>query len=155
MPADYEATGQSERVEVPGAVPPSDLIDGLPDVGQGPGDPPEVPGFDPVLELAMLQQTNGERLGALTAQGVNLQDSHTMVTTMIQGAILEEILRNVAGEGAITRVLLQTHQHIADLLTSAEDQVSRAKLTAGAQGPLPSVAQLLGKGGNRAARRHG
>ena len=131
-----------ELFKIPGI---PDGLDGLPDVTPDPdGGGPE---FDPVMELHKLTTETAERLNALTAQGVNLQDGHTMVTALIQSALLEEILRTIGGEGAVTRALLTIHQQIADMLTDAEGQVRRAKLAS--PGGLPPQ---MGNG-NRAARR--
>jgi hypothetical protein len=93
-------------------------------------DAPPGDAFDPVAELSMLTQANAMAMNALGQDGVVLNDSHPMVTQMLNMALLEEILIAVGGEGAVTRVLLKTHQQIADLLKAAESQVRQAKLMA-------------------------
>src|SRR5258708_3376069 len=72
--------------------------------------------YDPVLGLTERMPANAVKMNELGQGGVVLQDQHPMVTAMITNALLEQILTAVAGEGAVTRVLLSTHQQIADLL---------------------------------------
>lgn len=108
---------------------PVDMSD-LPDIEPGPDGGGEA--FDPVVELSMLIQSNALTMNELGQQGVKLDDSHPMITQMVNGQLLEEILRLLGGEGAVTRVLLSTHQQIADLLTTAQSQVAQAKIMAGA-----------------------
>ena len=104
-------------------------LDELPDLEPGTDGGGEA--FDPVMELSQLVNANALAMNELGQDGVQLQDSHTMVTQMINGALLEEILRSLAGEGAVTRVLLTAHQQIADVLSTAKSQVAQAKLMQG------------------------
>ena len=104
-------------------------LSGLPDVEPGPDGGGEV--WDPVMELSSLLHFNAEKMNALGQQGVQLNDSHPMLSTMVTNALLEEILRTVGGEGAVTRILLDTHRQIADTLAVAEKQVAQAKLMQG------------------------
>jgi hypothetical protein len=96
-------------------------LDALPDA-------PEGEPFDPLAELSLLTQANAMQMNELMNQGVVLNDSHPMITQMIHGALLEEILRTVAGDGAVVRILLETHQQIADVLKNAESQIRKAKI---------------------------
>lgn len=122
---------------------PVDLSD-LPEIEPGPDGGGE--GFDPVLELSQLMNANALAMNELGQQGVKLDDSHPMITSLVVGALLEEILRCLAGEGAVTRVLLTTHQQIADLLTTAASQVAQAKLMAGASVAPVHNGRVTGKG---------
>jgi hypothetical protein len=112
-------------------------LDSLPEIHE-PGRPDGGgEAFDPVIELHQLIQANAMLMNALGHQGVKLDDLHPMITQMINGALLEAILTEMAGEGAVTRVLLTTHQQVADMLNTAESQVAQAKLMAGAhQAPV-------------------
>jgi hypothetical protein len=123
-----------------------DLTD-LPDLSIEPGPAGGGEGYDPVLELHKLTAKCAEGLNALTQQGVNLQDSHTMITQLLQTAMLEEILRTVGGEGAVTRTLLKVYEQMDGMISTAESQVRQAKLAA--PGGMPPQ---MGNG-NRAARR--
>lgn len=109
----------------------ADPITDLPDVTD-PGDVEPGPAgggeaYDPVMELSLLLGGNAERMNTLSQQGVVFNDAHPMITSMISNALLEEILRRFAGEGAVTQVLLTTHQQIADMLTTGEQQVAAAR----------------------------
>lgn len=110
---------------------PDDPLADLPEIEPRPDGGGEA--YDPLLELTKLTQSNAQRMNDLAKEGVQLQDSHPMVTMNISNALLEEILKQVAGEGTVVRVLLETHQQIADMLTNAEQSVRRAKIVGGAQ----------------------
>jgi hypothetical protein len=109
---------------------PHDTFPELPDAPE-PGPDGGGPEWDPVTELATLTMANAGRMNELAKGGVMLQDSHTMITMQLLTAMVEEVLRIVGGDGAVTRVLLAAHQQIADMLTNAESQVRQAKIAAG------------------------
>lgn len=106
---------------------------------------PDGEAFDPALELALLLQKNAEKMNELAKQGVTVADTHTLATAITQNELLEEILREVGGEGAVTRVMLRVHGRLAQLLDGAQSQVSKARLAAPAMPTAP----------NRFTRRHG
>ena len=118
-----------------------DTLPDLPDILPGPDGGGE--GYDPVIELHNLLTSNAEGMNRLVGEGVNLNDAHPLITTIITNALLEEVLRTVAGEETVVRTLLTAHQQIATMLAGAQSQVTRAKLA------NPGV-QL---NGNRAQRR--
>ena len=99
---------------------------------------------DPLTRLGELQRENVESLGRLTQEGVNLTDGHTLFTAMIANALLEAILTTVAGEGAVHRVLIDTHLAVKDMISAAETQVRRAKLAGNGAMPRSNRAQRRG-----------
>jgi len=126
----------------------SDLPD-LPDAVNGP-DVDDTVTASPMIEREQLAQSNSTRIGALVQQGVVMQDASPMLTAIIQNALLEEIVRHVAGDEAAEMAMLNAQRVIGDFLEKAEEQVRRAKLAAPGQvpGDLPN-------GPNRATRRRG
>lgn len=122
----------------------SDLPD-LPDAVDGP-DVDDTVETSPVIEREQLGQSNAERLGRLVQQGVMLNDASSLTTAMMQNALLEEIVRHVAGDEAAEVAMLNAQKVIADFLDQAESQVRKAQLAAPGQVPGD---------GNRASRRRG
>lgn len=113
---------------------------------------PELEPLDPAMVLHDLVTANAETMNELTQRGVQLQDSHTMVTTMLLQAVLEEILRRLGGEEAVIEVMTRVHLEIGPVLANAQSQVTRAVLTGGAgipDGPASAYPP------NRRQRRHG
>lgn len=106
--------------------------------------------LDPVILLTDLISENGGLMNELSQSGVELRDAHSLVSSLIVQAFLEEILRLLGGEESVVRVGIKVHQDVGPMLANAKSQVSRAKLAApgGAIDPR-------NMNGNRAARRHG
>jgi hypothetical protein len=129
---------------------PDDAPD-LPDLsGFGVGDeraPDAV--VDPVIVLTELVAENGKALGQLTAEGVAIADSHTLISSMIVQGFLEEILRRLAGEEVVVQLAIRIHRdEIAPMLVKARSQVTQAKLA-----PTTAMPSLNGVQPNRAQRR--
>lgn len=104
---------------------------------------------DPVIALTELVAENGKALGQLTAEGVAIADSHTLVSNMIVQGFLEEILRRIAGEEVVVQLAIRIHRdEIAPMLVKARSQVTQAKIASGAGVPAGN-----GINPNRAARR--
>jgi hypothetical protein len=101
---------------------------------------------DPVILLHDMVRANALAMNALSQQGVELRDSHSLITSMITQAFLEAVLQRLGGEEAVVAVGIAAHEQIATVLEGAKTQVTHAQLTA-----PPGASAAIN--GNRATRR--
>lgn len=129
-----------------------DELSDLPDLTDTPEVHTVTPEADsPSLELQRLAQRNSERMAALSAKGAVMNDGHPLITSLVQNALLEEILQRVCGPAEATDALLTVQLRVAEFLDACESQVTKAILSAPAAVP-PSMQP---GGNNRHTRRHG